>query len=220
VKRSFSIRVAPKCGLVVLGTLMSSCAATTEIGPLDPRPELGPSPELLPARLVMGDAVKDSFDVPTRGRAPEVRVREWRATLERGFRVAMAPGGGGTGSSVRLARVELILVEERLHDEEHHTGIGLLAYTGDDEQLPVLLAHGVHTSPSTPAPRAPSHCYAQIVYTAEIVDEAGRVTQRATGSVFSTGSTSRTVSPADVVRSAVERMVEEVVAHFGDRRPG
>ena len=216
VEALFSGRGAQGCGLVVLCALISSCAAGTEIGPLDPRPELGFSPELLPAELVMGDAVKDSFEVPTRGRAPAVRVRQWRTTIERGFRVATSPRGGGPsagepGFVVRLERVDLILVEERLHDEDRGKNVGLLAYAGDDEQLPVILAHGGHNPPKMTAPKAIS-AYAKIVYAAEVVDGAGRVTRRAIGSVFSRAPTSRTVSAANVVRSAVERMVEEVVS--------
>lgn len=216
-------RLSALPGTLLVAMLVFSCATGTEIGLLDPQPVV-PSPGSRPStRLTIGDAIADSFEVPARGRAPTVRVRNWRRTLVAGFENALAVRGAGQGGepslTVQLKRADLVLVASRLLDENAQMRAGLLAWAGDDEELPILLAHGGHSVPKATAPPT-LEVYAEITYVAAFVGEDGVVVGRSHGSVLSKMATSHTVPVSQVVQSAVERMIERIAADLADGSPG
>lgn len=200
--------------MLLMATLAASCAAGAEIGTLDPRPDVPPSASLPSIRLAFGDAVGDSFEVPARGRAPTVRLRNWRRTLANGFQNALAVRRKGNELEetliVSLERASVTLVASSLLDEERASA-GLLALLGGDEQQPVLLAHGSHPPPKTAVPPVPE-AYAEIVYVADLVDRHGRVVGRSQGAALSKVATSQRVTASEVVQSAVESMIERIIA--------
>lgn len=134
----------------------------------------------------------DSFAVPARGRAPTIRVQHWRNTLANGFENARGEGSSVEATlTIRIERADLALVAAGLLKEQVRTSAGLLAWAGDDQELPVLLAHGSHNTPKTTVPPKPA-VYAEITYVAEFFDRGGRVFGRSQASVLSKMASSRT----------------------------
>jgi hypothetical protein len=192
----------------------ASCASVTEIGTLDPRPRLESFPTGHAYDLVVEAGVPDSFEVPGYRRL-HARVISWRATLTRAFEAA----GGGSGDraakparlAVTIERADLIFVSADEPDEGRSRAVGLIAWAGDDDQLPVILAHGSHSTPKVSAPRAPP-TYAKIVYAATLRSADGEVLCRARDSIRSTRSADRSAALSAVVREGVEIMFQSMLS--------
>jgi hypothetical protein len=86
-------------------------AGPTGCGPLvvqraSPKPNVAVELDRAPSSLAFGDEVQSSFTVPETGAVREIKVTDWRATLQEGFDAAFS-GGGREDRQLRLERTEL-----------------------------------------------------------------------------------------------------------------
>lgn len=208
-------RIQSAMGALVASSLLvvASCA-TAEIGALDPRPRVSLPATTHVTQLLLGATIEDAFDIPTRGQAPAIRIQAWRTTLKRGFQHAFGGStheraAAGDGLAIRIDRADLLLIDARI-DHESDRAVAWLA-AADDDRLPIILAHG---SPKPPkAPTIPARwVYAEINYSAVLLDANRQVVARSSGSVSSNRSTGPSVSASDVVRIAVESLFERIAS--------
>lgn len=205
-------------GALVASSLLISCAAP-QINALDPRPRVKLSGNGHVEQLLLGAAIEDAFEIPTRGHAPTIRIQEWRTTLKRGFQYAFGTDhrDASDAPAIRIDRADLSFINTRLIDEKAGENTALLA-SADDDRLPVILAHGGPEPPRNPTIPVRS-AYAEIKYSAMLLGANHHVVARSSGSVLSTLATSHSVSASEVVQNAVERLFEKMASDLFSRRP-
>lgn len=92
--------------VVALMFMATSWACTSNVGPLNPKPNVMVRPDIAPSRLVVDASVKDSFVISHPGAYLDVHVTGWRQSLQNGFGNAF-PAGATSGRTLELLQANL-----------------------------------------------------------------------------------------------------------------
>jgi hypothetical protein len=96
-----------RISLFVLAVATTGCLFSNHlaVGPASPRPNIAVAPDKAPSALVLAPEIATDFEIKATGSVNAVPVRDWRHTLEAGYKNAFTTPS--TGRTLELVSAEL-----------------------------------------------------------------------------------------------------------------